>query len=149
MHPYPTINLHDIFELLSVWEFDGFKWKLVAITRISEAIALSNTPARLAFPIKVKPNQIKDLKPELPQRGNDCSDLDKLLDLIESKPGQNTLFLAKKLKLHSTLVNNYLLELEKNGKVHHQFNSCKMTRLYYPGLPKKSVSELNDLQHQS
>lgn len=148
MHPYPAINLHDLFELLSVWEFDGSKWKLVTITRISEAIALSNTPYRLAFPIKVKLNQIKNLKPESTDREKDRSDLDKLLNLIELKPGQNTLFLAKKLKLHSTLVNKYLLELEKNGRVHHQFNSHSMTRLYYPGLPKTSVPEPKKLQHQ-
>lgn len=143
MYSYPAINLHDLFELLSVWEFDGSKWKLVTITRISEAIALSNSPYRLAFPIKVKPNQIEGLKPELSNTKNSSDDLSKLLALIECQPGQNTLYLAKKLRLHSRLANEYLSDLEKTGRIHHRFDPTSRTRLYYPGLPR--VSELEPL----
>jgi|UPI000585AC97 hypothetical protein len=145
MYSYPAINLHDLFELLSVWEFDGSKWKLVTITRISEAITLSNPPYRLAFPIKVKPNQIEGLKPELSNSKNGSDDLSKLLALIERQPGQNTLYLAKKLRLHSSLVNEYLSDLEKTGRIYHKFDPTSRTRLYYPGLPR--VGELKPFNY--
>lgn len=147
MSSYPAIKLHDLFELLSVWEFNYNEWQLVKITRISEAITLSNTPNRLAFPLKVNPNKIAGFKLMVADEPSLCSDLNRLLNLINLKPGQNTLFLAKKLKLNSTLVNTYLSELEKNGQVHHKFNSCSKTRLYYPGLPQLKYSQLINFQH--
>ena len=55
---YLQIELDDVLDLYSVWEYIDGNWELLAIARIGIAISLARTGWRLVFPNKLDPNKI-------------------------------------------------------------------------------------------
>ena len=59
-HRAITINPHDGFDLVAVWEKDGSKWYLLQLARPQGAIAIAqeNPKTRLVFPTSINPNHL-------------------------------------------------------------------------------------------
>ena len=127
---YLQIELDDLLDLYSVWEYIDGNWELLAIARIGIAVSLARNGWRLVFPNKLDPNKIplqdEDFHPRVSPQKN-------VLALVKVFPGQTPAFIAQKLNLSVPNARKHLYILEKRGFLDsHYASGHKYIKLYYP-----------------
>ena len=130
---YLQIELDDVLDLYSVWEYIDGEWELLAIARIGIAISLARNGWRLVFPNKLDPNKIplqdEDFHPRVSPQKN-------VLAFVRVFPGQTPAFIAQKLNLSVPNARKHLYILEKRGFLYsHYASGHKYIKLYYPANP--------------
>ncbi len=130
---YLQIELDEVLDLYSVWEYIDGDWELLAIARIGIAVSLARTGWRLVFPNKLDPNKIplqdEDFHPRVSPQKN-------VLAFVRVFPGQTPAFIAQKLNLSVPNARKHLYILEKRGFLYsHYASGHKYIKLYYPANP--------------
>lgn len=138
-----AINRSDYFSLLAVWEYRDRRWKLLQMTRLSEAICLwqANNQQRLVFPTDINPNRVRSItgRKNWGEQVNEltCSTIsnrEQALKLIHKKPGINADTLALELGIGVSAIRKHLRKLQLQRRIYYCLSKQDKTRLYYPGI---------------
>lgn len=144
-----TIDLTDYFSLVAVWELNDNGWTLITITRPKPAILLCHHQKRLAFPTCINPNLVwrnvgKKCQTDeefLEQVIKPANSRKRILELLETHPGQSIKLISARLGISSGAVRVCLRLLKEQRKVHCQPSLLdSRTKLYYLGLAPANAS---------
>lgn len=123
-----AINRSDYFSLLAVWEYRDRRWKLLQMTRLSEAICLwqANNQQRLVFPTDINPNRVRSItgRKNWGEQVNEltCSTIsnrEQALKLIHKKPGINADTLALELGIGVSAIRKHLRKLQLQRRIYY------------------------------
>lgn len=137
-----ALALHNYYDLLAVWEFNGRDWKLITMARLIRALALCRAKPhiRLIFPTQINPNRTLSSVGSLELSHTDkdlliehISNTELVEGLVNENPGINIISLATKLDVTTTTIRKHLKKLELQGKIHYRLSRVDGRKLYYPG----------------
>ena len=155
---YPAIELDNVYGLYSVWAYRRKGWELVTTTRLglarkeacnktshlsaqsqntisSESEATSRL--KLVFPTHIQPNQVSTLCYGLDEVINlypqELRGREKVLDKIGKYPGQDAIFLGRKLNMNYRQLGRHLRILGEKEEIFSRLAAwnCKK-KLYFP-----------------